>query len=381
MMKFLHLADLHLGRSLMDYDLIDDQKYILDRVVDIATENEIDAILMAGDIYDRAVPSEAATRLLNGFITTLSEKNIKLCIISGNHDSDDRLNYGSDIFKNSGIYISAKYDGSLHHVALGDVDIYMLPFVKASQVKHYYPDAGIETYEDAVRVIIESADIDTDRTNILMAHQFVTGGSADPDIGGSESVGTRTVGLVEKISYKLFDDFDYVALGHIHSPQKIGREEVRYSGSPLKYSLSEVNNKKSIPLITTNNNSVKIDLIPLEPRRELRHIKGTMKELLDGSDTGAKEDYIYVTLTDEDPIENAIGIFRQTYPNIVKLDYDNSHTRSIEYADISDIADNKPFAELIGDFYKKIYGIEMSEEEMDVMREVAREAGVLHEAD
>ena len=188
--------------------------------------------------------------------------------------------------------------------------------------------------------------------------------------------------MVEKIGYDCFKDFDYVALGHIHSPQRIGRDTVRYSGSPLKYSLSEVDNEKSVPLIkVSEEDDVRIELIPLKPKRDMRHLKGTMKELLERSNVKAPEDFIYVTLTDEDIVNDAMGIFRQTYPNTLKIDYDNSHTREIEQVDISKIAENRSFPELIGDFYMQMYGCKISEEEMDVIRTAAREAGVINEAD
>ena len=215
-----------------------------------------------------------------------------------------------------------------------------------------------------------------------MAHQFVAGREEDPALAGSESIGTQSVGLVEKIGYDCFDDFDYVALGHIHSPQKVGRDEIRYSGSPLKYSLSEANNEKTVPLITVSaEESVRIELVPLKPMRNMRHIKGTLKELLDKKNVKATEDFIYATLTDEDIVNDAMGIFQQVYPNTVRIDYDNSHTKEIEQVDISRIAENKTFPELIGDFYRQMYGCEITEEEMDVMRTVAREAGVINEAD
>ena len=192
----------------------------------------------------------------------------------------------------------------------------------------------------------------------------------------------QSVGLVEKIGYDCFDAFDYVALGHIHSPQKIGREEVRYSGSPLKYSLSEVANDKSVPVITIKEkDKTSVELIPLKPMRDMRHIKGKLEQLLKTENVTGTEDFIYATLTDEDMVNDVMGIFQQIYPNTVKIDYDNSHTKQIEQVDISKIAENRSFGELIGDFYNKIYGCEISEEEMDIMRMVAREAGVMDEAD
>ena len=208
----------------------------------------VDTVLIAGDVYDKSIPSEAATRLLDSFLVNLTKRKVKTFIISGNHDSDDRLNFGSQLFESNDIYISSVFDGKLHKHSVDDngneVNIYMLPFVKASQVRHFYPDSKIESYEDAVRTVLDDTEIDNDKVNILVAHQFVAGQGEDPALGGSESAGTQSVGLVEKIGYRCFDAFDYVALGHIHSPQRVGRDEVRYAGSPLKYSLSEVNNDK-----------------------------------------------------------------------------------------------------------------------------------------
>ena len=382
-MKFLHLSDLHLGKSLGDFDLIEDQKYILNQVLDLIDEESVDAVLIAGDVYDKSVPSEAATRILDSFLSELAAKKVKTFMISGNHDSDDRLNYGSTLFESNQVYISAIYDGHLDKHVINDgeteINIYLLPFIKASQVKHFFPKAEIESYEDAVRVVLANADIDEKKKNILVAHQFVAGKGEDPMLGGSEGAGTQSVGLVEKIGYDLFSMFDYVALGHIHSPQSVGRCEVRYSGSPLKYSLSEVNNEKSVPIINVDKNGVEINLIPLKPMRNMRHIVGKMEELLNKANVKTPEDFIYVTLTDEEIINDAMGVFQQVYPNTVKIDYDNSHTREIEQVDISKIAQNKSFSELIGDFYRLIYNCEISEEELGVMRVAAREAGVIDE--
>ncbi len=385
-LKFLHLGDLHLGKSLKDFDLIEDQRFILDQILQIAEKESADGVLIAGDVYDKSIPSEAATKLLDYFLIELAKKGIKVFMVSGNHDSDDRLNYGSALFEANQIFISAVFDGTLpkQSLASGDtkIDIYMLPFVKASQVRHYFPNEKIENYDDAVRIIIRNTHIDKKNKNILVAHQFVAGTGEDPALAGSEGIGTQSVGMVEKIGYDCFADFDYVALGHIHSPQRVGRDEIRYSGSPLKYSIHEVNNEKSVPLITVSaGEKVKIELIPLKPMRNMRHIKGTMKELLDKKNIKEPEDFIYATLTDEDVINDAAGIFQQIYPNTVKIDYDNSHTKEIEQVDISRIAENKSFSELIGDFYRLMYGCEMTKEEMDVMKEAAREAGVINEAD
>ncbi len=426
-MKLLHLGDLHLGKALGDYDLTEDQQFILKQITDLAKARSVDAVLIAGDVYDKSIPSEAATRLLNDFLLELSEAGIKVFMISGNHDSDERLNFGSKLFKLGGIYIASKFEGSLCQLPLkdeyGEVNVCLLPFVKASQVRHFYPDAKINSYDDAVRVIIEQADIDTSRRNIIVAHQFVTGRSLsleehvsestgnktaqsdsltaayanadlagdkskplmhdepafEPDtrLSGSESAGTLSVGLVEMISCSCFDAFDYAALGHIHAPQRVGRDTVRYSGSPLKFSLSEANSQKSVPLITLGSKGdIDIELIPLKPLRDLRHIKGPLSKLLDKANVTAPDDFIYATLTDEDIINDAIGIFRQVYPNTVKIDYDNSHTRAVEEADIAKIIENKTFSELIGDFYHMMYGCDISDEELQCIRQIAEESGI-----
>ncbi len=382
-MKLLHLGDLHLGRSLADFDLKEDQEYLLDQLLKIIDERSVDGVLIAGDVYDKSIPSEAATKMLDYFLSQLAQRKVSTYMISGNHDSDERLNFGSNLFESNRIYISSKYNGTLYKQTLRvgeeEADIYLLPFVKASQVRHFLPDAEIESYDDAVKAIIEHAKIDTARCNVLVAHQFVGGANEETCFGGSESIGTQSVGLVEMISYESFRDFDYVALGHIHSPQQVGRKEVRYSGSPLKYSVSEANNEKSVPLITIENGKPEIELIPIKPLRNLRHIKGKMKDLLARENVTDPQDYIYATLTDDESINDVMGIFQQIYPNTVKIDYDNERTREIEHVDITQITKEKSFEQLIGDFYQQIYGYEISDEEMEIMRDVAREAGVIHE--
>ncbi len=383
MIKLMHLGDLHLGKSLSDFDLIRDQQYMIDQILSIADRESVDGVLIAGDVYDKSIPSEAATRLLDYFLIELAKKKRKVFMISGNHDSDDRLNYGSALFASNQIFISAVFDGTLHKETMIDgdtvTDIYMLPFVKASQVRHFFPDEEIESYDDAVRTIIKNTSMNMNHRNILIAHQFVAGKGEDPAMAGSENLGTQSVGTVEKIGYDCFDDFEYVALGHIHSPQRVGRDGIRYAGSPLKYSLNEASNEKSVPIISiSGSDMIKIDLLPLKPLRDLRHIRGKMVDLLDQKPLNASEDFIYVTLTDEDLIDDAMGRFQQIYPNTVRIDYDNSHTREVEMVDISRIADRKSFTDLIGDFYRMMYGCEMTDEEMAVMRMAGRLAMPTH---
>lgn len=384
-MKFIHLGDLHIGKTLGDYNLIDDQKYLLDQILGIIKDKSVDAVLIAGDVYDRALPSEAAVDLLDYFMSSLAENGTKAYIISGNHDSEERLNYGRKFFANKGIHIVSKFAGELEKIELedefGKLNICLLPFIKASQVRHYHPDQEIDSYDDAVRTVIEHADIDYNERNILIAHQFVTGEDG-PKIAGSEGASVTNVGLVEKISCESLKDFDYVALGHLHSAQQVGYESIRYSGSLLKYSLNEVNSDKSVPVITLKEKgNMEIELVPLKPMRDLRHITGKLDQLLRSENITDTNDFMYVTLTDEDMINDAMGIIQHYYPNTVKLDYRNSHTRELEDLSIGEIEDSKSFDELISDFYKKMYGKDISEEELEIMMSVAREAGVVHEAD
>ncbi len=383
-MKFIHLGDLHIGKNVNDFNMIDDQRYILNQILDIIDKNDIEGALLAGDIYDKPIPSEDAVSLLNNFINELVTRNVKTFIISGNHDSDERLNFGSNLFEKSNVFIFSKYEGELFKQTLtdefGNINVFMMPFVKASQVKHYYEDEEILSYDDAVRVVLKHTDINESERNIIIAHQFVAGKSGNPECGGSESIATQSVGAVEIIGTDCFDKFDYVALGHIHSPQKLERETIRYSGSLLKYSLSEVDKNKSVPIITFNEKGkIDIDLIELKPLRDMRHIKGRLDQLLASENIVSPEDYMWITLTDEIIEPNAFNIFRAYYPNIMKLNYENSHTIETEQVEIKPLSQNKSFEEIISDFYKLKYGIDIPEDELKIMLEVAEEAGVGNE--
>ena len=384
-MKIMHLGDLHIGKSLGDFDLYEDQKYILEQILNLIKEKSVDVLLIAGDVYDKAIPGEKSVQLLDYFLKRLVETGIKTYMISGNHDSDERLNFGSSLFESNNIYINSKFNGILKKYSLydefGELNIYLLPFVKASQVQHFFPEEKIDSYDMAVRTIIKHSDFDAKKRNILVAHQFVAG-KEDPEIAGSEGLSVHNVGMVEKIGYGSLAEFDYVALGHIHSPQSVGLKHIRYSGSPLKYSLSEVNNNKSVPIITfKDKGEVLVEFAPLLPMRDIRHLRGNIKNLLDKKNISMENDFIYATLTNEDIVNDAMGIFREYYPNTVKIDYDNSHTKEIENVDITRITQNKTFDELIKDFYMQMYSCDMGEEELEIMKWAAKEAGVGNEAD
>ena len=384
-MKIMHLGDLHIGKSLGDFDLYEDQKYILEQILNLIKKKSVDVLLIAGDVYDKAIPGEKSVQLLDYFLKRLVTAGIKTYMISGNHDSDERLNFGSSLFESNHIYINSKFNGILKKYSLydefGELNIYLLPFVKASQVQHFFPEEKIDSYDMAVRTIIKHSDFDACKRNILVAHQFVAG-KDDPEIAGSEGLSVHNVGMVEKIGYGSLAEFDYVALGHIHSPQSVGLKHIRYCGSPLKYSLSEVNNNKSVPIITfKDKGEVLVEFAPLLPMRDIRHLRGNIKNLLDKKNISMENDFIYATLTNEDIVNDAIGIFREYYPNTVKIDYDNSHTKEIENVDITRITQNKTFDELIRDFYMQMYSCDMGEEELEIMKWAAKEAGVGNEAD
>ncbi len=381
-MKFLHLSDLHIGKSLNGFSLIEDQEYILGELLKLIETERADAVLIAGDVYDRSVPSEEAVRLLDRFLGNLAKMSVPTFLISGNHDSDERLNFGSGLFCSAGIYISAKYEGKLTRVVLkdesGPLNVWLMPFIKASVAAHFHPGDKIESYDDAVRAVVRHSGLDPRERNILVAHQFVTGDGKDPESGGSESVSAAEVGTVERVHYTCFDDFDYVALGHIHSAQPVGREQVRYAGSPLKYSVSEANRDKSVTFVTVGEKGdISVKPVPLVPMRDLRHLKGPLDELTAEEHVTSPDDYIYATLTDEEPVPDARAILKKIYPNLVRMDFENSRTHELERTDLPGIEGNqKSFSEIVSEFYQTIYQRDISEEELSLMLEVAKKGGL-----
>ena len=378
-MKLLHLSDLHLGKHLNEFSLIEDQKYILNRILEIIADKDIDVVLIAGDIYDRTVPSEEAVNLLDYFFTELASMNKHVFAISGNHDSDDRLNFGRKLFTAKNIYINGRYDGTIPSYDVedeyGPVHFWLMPFVKASRVAHFYPDEDNSSYDKAFRTAISKCRINENDRNVILIHQFVTGQS-DPELSGSESA-ILNVGNIDKVSSDSFDPFDYVAMGHIHSGQMVGRETCRYSGTPLKYSIGDrdIKNEKTVPVITmAEKGNIQIELVPLKPLRNVRHIKGNLKDLISHAED--TEDFVYATLTDEETQHDAMARIQEVYPRTVRLDYDNKKTRALVSGETDFEAEGKSFDELMSDFYKLINGTEPSEEEWKILREVAEEAGV-----
>lgn len=373
-MKIIHLADLHIGKRVNEFSMIDDQKYILNQILEIIDKEKPDAVIIAGDVYDKQVPSIEAVELLDSFISDISKRKTTTFIISGNHDSAERLAFGSSLMAMGKIYISPVYNGKISKYTLkndfGSANFYLLPFVKPNHVKRFFPDKKIESYTDAIRVVVDNLKLDTSEINILIAHQFVTGASRTE----SEEI---SVGGLDNVDASVFDNFDYVALGHIHRPQKIGTERIRYCGTPLKYSFSEVNDTKSVSIIEINSKEdFNLRTIPLIPKRDMRKIRGTYEELITKTsyENTNTDDYIHVTLTDEFNVVDAIQKLRVIYKNIMKLEYDNIRTRESRKINLDDmVIENKNPLEIFSEFYKLQNNKEMDDEQKEIIKKIMEE--------
>jgi exonuclease SbcD len=379
-MKFLHLADLHLGKTVNGFSMIPDQKFVLSEAMNLIEKRKIDAVLIAGDVYDKKIPTEEAVELFDDFLSELSEKNVPALIISGNHDSDERLNFGSRLFDRNNIYIAGKYNGTIKKVTLkdkyGPVNFYLLPFIQRIQAERFFPDDDTSTYEAAVRTVLKHTDVDFNERNVILAHQFVTGAST-PELSGSET-SAKSVGTVDEISYTVLDGFNYAALGHIHRPQHVGRKEIRYGGSPVKYSLNEINQDKAFTIIELKEKGkpASIRTIPVKPLHEMRELRGPLEELVKPENIKYPDDYVFATLTDEMPVPDAFEIIRSHYKNIMGLRYDNTAEKKAEETETITQESVRTFSDMMQEFYKKILGTDPTEEEWNVLKETAEEAGI-----
>ena len=362
-MKLIHLSDLHLGKRVNEFSMLEDQQYILTEILQIIDREKPDGVMIAGDVYDKSVPSAEAVALLDDFLVRLAKRDLQVFLISGNHDSPERMAFGGRLMAQSGVHLAPVYDGKVSPITLtdeyGPVNLYLLPFLKPAHVRRCFPEREILTYTDALAAAIEAMGVDPAQRNVLVTHQFVTG-AARCD---SEEI---SVGGTENVDVSVFGPFDYVALGHIHGPQQVGRETVRYCGTPLKYSFSEAKHQKSVTVVELGEKgAVSVRTVPLTPMRDLAELRGTYEDLTfrgfyDG--TSYPRDYVHITLTDEEDIPDAVSKLRIIYPNLMKLDYDNKRTRAGIILEGAEDQQRSPL-ELLEEFYEKQNGQPMGEEQ------------------
>lgn len=363
-MKLLHLSDLHLGKRLNEYSMLEDQEYILKKIINVIDAEKPVAVIIAGDIYDKSIPSAEAVKLFDDFLVSLAKRKLEVFVISGNHDSAERIAFGSRIMDASGIHLSPVYDGKVEPITLsdefGDVNVYMLPFVKPANVRRFYEDEEIVSYTDAIQCAISNMSINPEKRNVLVTHQFVTGArrseSEDISVGGADNVDAS-----------VFESFDYVALGHLHSPQNCSSKKIRYCGTPLKYSFSEAKDQKSVTIVELGaKGTLSVRETALVPMREMVEIKGKYNDIMQKSfyeKTTYQNDYTHITLTDEEDIVDAIGKIRTVYHNLMKLDYDNKRTRSTAQIDGATDVETKSPLELFSDLYELQNNQPMSDEQ------------------
>lgn len=367
-MKLIHLSDLHLGKRVNEYSMLEDQEYILKSILKIVEVEKPDGVMIAGDVYDKSVPPAEAVSLFDDFLFQLACRKLQVFVISGNHDSPERIAFGSRIMDAGGIHMSPVYSGVIEPVSLcdsfGEVSFYLLPFIKPAHVRRYSEESEIISYTDALRYVIEKMNIDTAKRNVLVTHQFVTGATRSE----SEEI---SVGGSDNVDADVFNAFDYVALGHIHSPQNCGSPVIRYCGTPLKYSFSEAKDQKSVTVVELcEKGSVAVKTVELRPRHDLVELKGNYEELTLKSfyeNTTWQEDYTHITLTDEEDIPDAIGKLRTIYHHLMKLDYDNTRTRSNAVITGDADTENKTPYELFAEFYELQNNQPMSAEQSAYM--------------
>ena len=353
-MRFIHLSDLHLGKNVNGFSMIEDQKYILTQIIGIIDQEKPDGILIAGDVYDRTTPPTDAVSLLNDFLEQLADRGLTVFLISGNHDSPERLSFGSKLIEKSGVYIAPVYNGQVRPITLTDnfgiINIYLLPYIKPVHVRQFYPDDKIESYTDALDLAVRKMNINTAERNILVTHQFIT------DAMGSDSE-DRSLGGSDNVDASVFAGFDYTALGHLHRPQYCSSEKIRYCGTPLKYSLSEVNNTKSVTVLDINEKgALEIRTVELVPEHEMIEIKGSFKDLCSDEfykNTTYSEDYVHLVLTDDDDIPEAFNILRNIYHRLMKMDYVKDRSQTDQPISSAANTEKRAPIELFAEFFQK----------------------------
>lgn len=365
-MRILHTSDLHIGIRVYDYSMFDEQRHVLSQIVEIAKQEKTDVTVIAGDIYDRAVGSDEAVGLFDSFLASLvQDARQKVFVISGNHDSSERIAYGSRIMRNGGVYLSPVYSGYIEPVVLsdsyGDVSFYMIPFIKPVNVEACMPGSRFDSYTDAMAAVVGQCGVDRSIRNVAVVHQFIT----NARVAGSER---KTIGGLDNIDAGVFDSFDYVALGHLHCAQKCGSDKIRYSGTPLKYSFSEINDDKSVTIVDlANKGNVSVRTVGLTPLHEWRDVRGTFGELVAEAsyrNNPYLDDYTRITLTDETDVVDALGKLRNIYTRLMELQYDNSRTRNAEsFTDLCLQSHNKTPRDFVGGLFKYQNGKELSSEQ------------------
>ncbi len=377
-MKFLHLSDLHIGKTVNGFSMLEEQRHVFGQIIGYIDSEKPDAVLIAGDVYDRTVPSVEAVRLFDDYLTGLAAKEVTVILISGNHDSPERLNYASRLLSERKLHLCGVFDGTLRSVTLsdmyGDLTFWMLPFIKPSGVRGMFADKEIDSHTDAINAVLEAAEIDCSERNVLLSHQFYTAAGVTPIRSESE---INPVGSLEAVDAGLLSKFDYVALGHLHGSQGIGGS-VRYAGSPIKYSFSEWKQEKSATLVEIKEKgNMTVTTLPIKPLRDMREIKGPLEHILSDevSSQGNKEDYLRVILTDEDEIIDPMGKIRSVYPNVMALDFENSRI-SIDVSSTQLGTDQRlsPY-DLFSEFFLEMSGSVMSEEQAQIVRELLEKEG------
>lgn len=374
-MRLMHLADLHIGKRVNGYSMLEDQRYVLQQVLELVRQEQVDAVLMAGDLYDKGVPAVEAVQLMDWFLTELAACNVCIYMISGNHDSGERLSFGARLFENSHIYMVGTYDGSMDPIVLEDaygvLNLYLMPFIKPVYVNWFLRQEEkepVDSYDAAVAEVIRRAQVDPEQRNILVAHQTVLGAQRCE----SEEV---SIGGLEQVSVQWFDAFDYVALGHLHGPQKVGREGIQYAGSLLKYSFSELQHVKSVPIVTIREKGdIQVERYPVRPLHEMREVRGTYAEVMSRRVYAqySQEDYVRVILTDEEDIPEGSAKLHTVYHNLMELQYDNKRTRkAVVPQALSEI--RKAPLEYIESFYEQQNNQMMSDGQQRLAAELVEE--------
>ena len=374
-MKILHTSDLHLGKNLSEESFCDDQKYILDEITNIVKEKGINVVMIPGDIYDKSIPSSEASMMFDKFLTNLSKMNVKVLITSGNHDSNERLSYGSKIFNEFNIHIVTSYEGQIEKISIDDVDFYLLPFLKPFHLKHLMDEKEYETVNnsnDMMKWILSRENIDKNKKNILLAHQFVMWDGKLPEQCDSESISLNNVGTLDAIDVNLLDNFDYVALGHLHNCQSVSKDTIMYAGSLLKYSFAESSQQKNFVVVDMKEKgNIEIKRIPVRFLRDVREIEGYFNDLINQKPTN---DYLKVILHDETVSADYRNRLYMIYPNMLSFGVENSQTKYERSVLLDEVYQNKRIDELFVDFYKlQNNGNQPTKKQMDLLLEVIEE--------